>query len=1833
MDRQGPKIDPRQFSQLLGSLQQMVSHYTPEWSARDAEDAGVVLLKIFARIAEQVIQRLNRTPDKNFVAFLDMLGISLLPARPARVPVQFRLAAGTPGDILIPARTQLAAETTEQRPEPLPFETEQALQASASPLLSVLSVDPTTDTIYKPPPGFLDREFPSDNLPAYALISFSEAGSKTIQLDRIDELQEGDYLKIGQGETVDYLIIKSIAGRIVTVTDALQRNYAAATRVEKITRFHVFEGKDHQEHILYLGHPDLFNIKSSARFTLNITHIATTAGLQRLRMVWEYWGGVAGQKGEDWQACEIESDTSLGFSQNGTTTLRKPEGEIKEREINAITSRWLRCRLIHALPVREFPILPALDAVTFVVESAGDPQLPDQAFHNDTPLDVALPFFPFGVAPRLFDSFYLASKEAFSKKNARIEINVRVDTRKILATPAAVLFHDDSGQVKIKAFARGIGGRLIEVETADTLKNVNWLDHQFPPDTRMALPNPEDSFEAIPSVVEHSSSGKSEFVSVFVKTKENQLAEFLYKSGKAEWMHHRELPEGGKIKFDLCAVCSNTGLISVFVVGIDGRLYIFERNPLKNNSQWRPESTRPRETDLASAPYAAIWDDRIKVFVRGQNGKLYEWDEKNNTPWTEYELSGGARVNSAPFAQIYQINRQYFAKVFVIDDTGRLHVLDTRQGQNVASQLLHSPSSTILIDSNPHGFIFDINTDHEKRHIFVRGTDNHLWEWTNDQNGTWKDYQNLDSVELHLSPSVMYYPNVALLVFSSTNKNSLLQAAPISHAQGGGSNGFITLRAETPDQAYEGLQIEVRTSPAPVQVRQITHYDGSNHRATVDRAWDTLPDQTSEYEIWSAKATARAGTAPTITLAESASATDNAYNGRTIHIVAGTGANQEATIVAYSGADRIARINPAWGTIPDATSRYRLDTDHAGTAQAGVAATITLATTALAIDGVYEGLSIEITAGSGRGQSRLIKAYNGTTLLATVAAQWETVPDHTSTYRIGDLVGVARAGTPATVTLAQGASSSPEAYEGHRIRIVEGTGLHQEAEIIRYDGTRKIATVKTENNGWGEVPDSTSVYQITVDSGTAQGGANQSYISLNSMTASEKDQSYQQQYIEIVGGKGSNQGKKRIASYSGGEEKTAVVEPPWESGQEPDSSSRYRIEGDASWIQHNDPNSTSDQPEVSPKLSWEYWNSRGWVAFKKEQDFEDGTKDFLIDGTITYILPDDIEPTEVSGQENYWIRARLVGGDYGRETFLLKEETQDGVNNDTRTLELVSQKDSVTPPQIFSITIRYRLTEHEFPKQCLTFNNLDYIDQTSACQTSDKWFAPFATLGELGENDKGMYLGFAQRLAGGPVRVFFAAQELSYSEQTKPVVEWRYRRENEWQRLSYEDATEGLIQQEILTLLVPQDFARVTRFGESLFWVRGSLVQGEYSPEQLPVLSGIFPNTAWAFQAETITEEILGSSDGEANQILQFFKASTLPTPLPLPKPSVLPGEIVRVREALSGEERAGLLDKLGERAVHDIIDAEGKVLETWVLWLEVSDFFTSTSTDRHYTLDRATGQLQFGDGRQGRIPPAGTDNIQAFSYQAGGGVLGNVAAGQIQTLVTAIAGVEATNNPVAADGGADTATLEAMLKIGPAMISHRNRAVTAEDFEWLARDASNKVVKARCLPNTDNNGRRATGWVNVIIVPQTNDAKPQPSFALQAAVRHYLQDHCANHLAAPGRITISGPEYVDIDVEVTVVVDTIDVASQVETAVRENLQRFLHPLTGGLEGTGWEFGRAVPASDVYVLLERIPGVDHVEALVFRYNGNIAVDLVPVRPNALVASGNHRITVELRERR
>jgi predicted phage baseplate assembly protein len=200
------------------------------------------------------------------------------------------------------------------------------------------------------------------------------------------------------------------------------------------------------------------------------------------------------------------------------------------------------------------------------------------------------------------------------------------------------------------------------------------------------------------------------------------------------------------------------------------------------------------------------------------------------------------------------------------------------------------------------------------------------------------------------------------------------------------------------------------------------------------------------------------------------------------------------------------------------------------------------------------------------------------------------------------------------------------------------------------------------------------------------------------------------------------------------------------------------------------------------------------------------------------------------------------------------------------------------------------------------------------------------------------------------------------------------------------------------------------------------------------------------------------------------------------------------------------------------------------------------------------------------------------------------------------------------------------MLTIGPAQISHRERAVTPDDFERLALEASREVRKARCLPNRNAAGRQEVGWTTVHIVPDSEDREPIPSLGLRRAVQRYLSDRADATLVDQEHIVIGPPTYVPVTVEATVFAKSLDLVANAEQNVKKNLETFLHPLKGGPDKQGWEFGRDLAASDLYALLEDIEEVDYVASLELFLGSSPSGEQVEVEDDALIASGTHRIT-------
>jgi uncharacterized phage protein gp47/JayE len=272
----------------------------------------------------------------------------------------------------------------------------------------------------------------------------------------------------------------------------------------------------------------------------------------------------------------------------------------------------------------------------------------------------------------------------------------------------------------------------------------------------------------------------------------------------------------------------------------------------------------------------------------------------------------------------------------------------------------------------------------------------------------------------------------------------------------------------------------------------------------------------------------------------------------------------------------------------------------------------------------------------------------------------------------------------------------------------------------------------------------------------------------------------------------------------------------------------------------------------------------------------------------------------------------------------------------------------------------------------------------------------------------------------------------------------------------------------------------------------------------------------------------------------------------------------------------------------------------TWVRWLPVDDFHFSENHSRHFKIDPISAGILFGDGTHGRIPPIGGDNIKAAFYRSHQGAAGNVSAGEITVLrnpVGLLAAIKQVTNPAAGAGGSDAETVEQVMERGPKTLKHRGKAITIEDFEWLARDASGEIASAWCLPTRDTSGKIREGWVTVVILPDNIEPRPFPRPALSRYVRRYLESRSLANLPAERHICVRGPEYLEAWVKARVVPTLAEKFDETKLAVTKRLDEFFHPLTGGPDRNGWELGRDVYLSEVYAEIEEVDGVDHVAEL------------------------------------
>lgn len=134
-----PPLDDRGYDDIRKEARQRIARYTPEWTDFNDGDAGMALIEAFSFMTDLLLYRLNRVPLHARLKFLDMVGIDLQAARPARTYLTFAMEKPWPqATVEVPPRTQVGAGADEQGA--IVFETERRLLAFAAELAVVQSV-------------------------------------------------------------------------------------------------------------------------------------------------------------------------------------------------------------------------------------------------------------------------------------------------------------------------------------------------------------------------------------------------------------------------------------------------------------------------------------------------------------------------------------------------------------------------------------------------------------------------------------------------------------------------------------------------------------------------------------------------------------------------------------------------------------------------------------------------------------------------------------------------------------------------------------------------------------------------------------------------------------------------------------------------------------------------------------------------------------------------------------------------------------------------------------------------------------------------------------------------------------------------------------------------------------------------------------------------------------------------------------------------------------------------------------------------------------------------------------------------------------------------------------------------------------------------------------------------------------------------------------------------------------------------------------------------------------------------------------------------------------
>lgn len=1711
-DREVPKLDTRRADDFRAELTERARAWMRDWNIGEANDGfGAALLDVVARFSAQVAERLDRAGEKLSLGLLDWLALRGQAARPARMPVSFRLADNATNPVLAqhPVRLQVDVDGAS-----VVFETESDVRLVPGKLELLVGIDAAQDSYYLPPPGLTSLD-PLEPRPGrWTLKNFVTAGDTRLQLSPGLGLAPGAVIEMDGNQ----YLVDEVEGDLVTIEPGLLApgGLSVNSVVTRVDAFDAFGGAAHnwQRHAIYLGDEDALNIDAPANIEIVGASALTDA-------TFEYWGKT-GSAEPGWHEMPL---AAAADQRAGSVVLAKPAGSIEPKKIGSgAATRWIRAR---QNTITGGSAVLNVEQLRLVINRGGsDGKCPEpgvasrpspeaEGFTNSTPLAFTSLFYPMGREPRQFDTFFIGCTEAFSKKDAKVSICFE------LADPSVNSF----GVLRSGGYANrmvaGIGqDRALHLYSVDS--SLGGLTRFFdrgplrPPKPRanviaadgepIALAPKPTWRPPLWSINPGLLFSTSVFIAVAARENVWAWKEKVFSPQFSGWIAF------GPVRANPPAGVELSGLVYLDAPGslfalLDGAVYKHSADESSLAVAWTPVTLLESGAALVgklrslspvySKAAAGFWTGRVAdgmvgVVQNGANTSVYTISATGAC--TRVPNSAGASASSVPVAgKVGLAGGASALRVFwhVSDSPARIAAVQVKSDGTAtpATASLPAPATGALAHANING-------------------------------------QSLELVP-------------ATLTGAATN---------------------VTLVASASDGARSWLL-------------SWTPFDGS---AVPSYSETELPEDVGPF-----------GGAPAVL--------------DTFVVVPGT--NADAWVSRWHPELRIHDSVPLnIGLVTDDASLLGPNDsvlfDHGTTSPTFDVGTV--AASVASLNGKFL-FPLSPQTGiprfaSGVSDPRLIAmrgVATGTGLMGSRKSdtQLNLAPGDNITAT-GDWLTVMNGTTRTFCRVARGVGGDPDVARLTPNPHLPG-GVNASVEY------------------WRGVPLAARVAPYFSLSGA---------ISAKLTTADLKVAAFTFKALTPI-----QQFGDAYAVSAGDHPTLVVLTQNWTTAPATVIATDFLLDATTAGWERQLSETTSN-----PELIWEYWNGTSWAKLENE----DETSNLKSTGRLRFRVPNELAPTEVSGRTNHWIRARLIGGDYGREKVTVVTVTKpDGSTEQT----VNRDASNFHPPLVVAMRIRYSLEEAFYPATLLTEDSGSLRDQSEANKTRGavvEAFVPLAllvgrlaggggagaaaselpasgcdcatpspaapgapggpnsvkasTAADAAASGTSLLLGLSADLLGEPINVLLLVEERQHDEFSPLTVSALVN--DRFEPVTVRDTTRALGESGLLSMSFPVKPSPRDLFGRSLTWLLLRPSRTSAGAVWRPVIRGAYLNATWATAAETLTREPLGSSDGRPHLTVQVARPPLLQDSLEL-----------RVREPLDDEERRQLVDENAANVKSNEPDLKGD----WVLWKQVPDPDDAGPRERVYSLDEQSGEIEFGDGIHGMVPPIGRDAVVAFSYRrtepaAGGSQSVPANAVTARTALQLVTPVESVEAAFAADGAAGGSPPESdgrVLRFGNARLRHRGRAIAASDFEDLALQSSPDIAQARAFHSAQG--------IRLVVVMR--GPQPAPTAAQRRDLQRLLQSAASPLLGHDDAVTISGPKVRRLRLRLALRVASLDDAGRLGEEVKLSLTRLFDSATGGVSGSGWPLGAPPSDDDIALALygaENLAGIDTIELVEIDAKGN-----------------------------